>query len=358
MPEEILQVTWKGFNGKMSFVHLSFKGVTTSPWHIGERAYGDYLYTRRDMLWGRGVRGPVLAQLWRTYCYKSNAYERVSFDPNRDCKACRNAEGCPFLNLRGTGEGEFKDKPRLIITNLRFAEKINPGVLVLVSRDDRYLGVVRGKGPIRVEYIPEGTRFELEVILQERGAEFEEDVEKAIEVSLKFFGWGGFCNEGFGRGKMIEKKSRDFEDFERDIILPIAENMKDEREILMKIEPILILKDGKRVFRSIRERGFLEKFIHSINERYWQFYNRNIYVPIKNLSGMAREVRIRYWSRKDRRGGILRGLGNELTIYLKDPREEHLKAIALCRYGIGRLKNMGFGCLVPSVRDSRPSGIR
>ena len=131
----------------MEFVHLLFKGRTTSPWHVGMRRFGDYLYTRTDMLWGRGIRGPVLRQLWRTYCPKSDVHDRAPFRPERDCPSCDMADDCPFNNLRGSpDEGEFKDRPRLIITNLEFEGPQRPEVMALVARDERFLGVAPGRG--------------------------------------------------------------------------------------------------------------------------------------------------------------------------------------------------------------------
>jgi len=302
------------------------------------------------MLWGRGIRGPVLSQLWRTYCYKSERREGIKFNPDYDCPKCGNFSDCPFANLRGTGDGEYKDKPRVIFTNLKFSEEVSPGVLTITTRTDKFLGVAEGKAPVRVEYIPEGAEFLFEVILQGVGKKYEDEVKRAIRVSLEFFGWGGFCNEGFGRGKILEEERMWFKDFEEKIIMPTVEEMQGLKEITMKIEPILILEENKKVLVNILEEGFLKKLRNSINERYWQFFGDNIYVPITKVGGRARRISIRYWSKKDRREGRFTGLGNELKIYFeKTPEEEHLRAIALCRYGIGRFKNMGFGSLIPVV---------
>ncbi|MHC1635070.1 MAG: hypothetical protein ACXQTS_00385, partial [Candidatus Methanospirareceae archaeon] len=65
----------------------------------------------------------------------------------RDCEGCELSVKCPFYNLRGTDEGEYKDKPRFIVTSLRFGDA-NIGRIALISRDDKDLGVVKGKGPV------------------------------------------------------------------------------------------------------------------------------------------------------------------------------------------------------------------
>jgi len=331
-------------------LHLHFRGKTTSPWHVGKRRFGDYLYTRTDMLWGRGIRGPILRQLWRTYCPKSDAMDRVNFVPERDCPTCSMAMDCPFNNLRGTAdEGEFKDKPRLIITNLEFKGDIKPETLALVARDEQYLGVVPGRGPVYVEYIPVGTRFEFEIILMGDGINFSEDVLSAVKVSLRFLGWGGLCNEGFGRGVIEAVTRRGFDEFEADFVIPTTERLKGADTIKLSIVPMLLLdKDGGGFYMNILEdrEGFKNKLIHSVNERFWQFYNQNIYVPIANVWGKARPTVITGWSRKEGRRKRFRGMSGELVLKAERPLSlEEAKAIAVCKYGIGRFKNQGFGSL-------------
>lgn len=337
----------------MSFIHLHFRGVTTSPWHIGKRSYGDYLYTRDDYLWGRGIRGPVLRQLWRTFCPKSDAYDRVKFYPEKDCLICDMAEDCPFWNLRGTGdEGEFKDKPRLIITNLYFnRDTVRKDRVALATLSDQYLGVVEKKAPVFIEYLHEGAKFEFETILMGDGVNFVDHFVSAVKVSLKFLGWGGFCNEGFGRGEITNNERHGFNSFEHKYVEPLAEDMlgKAEKAVTFTISPMLILdKKGGGIYRSIREEGFSEKLCSCINERYWQFHNNHVYVQgkVKEITGRARTVKIYAWSRKTGSKKPFEGIGNELTIHFNGRLEpEEAKALALMKYGIGRFKNQGFGSL-------------
>jgi hypothetical protein len=340
----------------LSFLHLQFKGRTTSPWHIGRRSYRDYLYTREDYLWGRGVRGPILRQLWRTYCPRSDAFDGAAFVAERDCPNCGMAEDCPFWNLRGTDdEGEFKDQPRLIITNLRFdGGSVRKERVVLATVSDRHRGVVEGKAPVYIECLSEGAAFCFEVILMGVGAEFEEELRRAAEVSLRFLGWGGFCNEGFGRGEIEGVRSRGFEAFEHDLIEPLEGYIMEkagEEALAFDVEPMLILdRDAGGTYRSILEEGFHEKLCNCINERYWQFYRDHIHLQlaVKGLSGRARTSRMRAWSRKLGREHFFEGVGGELIMHLQGRlREEEAKALALASYGVGRYKNQGFGTLRP-----------
>ena len=341
----------------MSFLHLHFRGRTTSPWHIGKRIYQDYHYTRDDYLWGRGIRGPVLRQLWRTYCPRSDAVDGADFRPERDCPRCEMAEDCPFWNLRGAdNDGEFKDQPRLIITNLRFRrETVHKDRVVLATLSDNYRGVVRGKAPVYIECIGEGAEFDFEAILMGRGADFEGEFRTAVEVSLRFFGWGGFCNEGFGRGEITDVRRRGFNTFEHDLIDPLAEYVGERSgegaSLRFFVEPMLILdRDGGGVYRSILEEGFYGKFCNCLNERFWQFYRDHIYLQnyISELSGRARTVRMRAWSRKLRREYIFEGVGRELILHFGERLGEgEARALALARYGVGRFKNQGFGALTP-----------
>lgn len=345
MKEEVERGTEEGF------IHLLFRGKTTTSWHVGLKRFGDYLYTRTDILWGRGVRGPLLRQLWRTYCPLSDVRDRTPFVPEKDCPRCSMAADCPFNNLRGSpDEGEFKDRPRLIVTNLEFKDEVTPEVLALVARDERFLGVVPGKGPVYVEYIPPGIRFEFEIVMMGEGARFADDVVRAVEVSLRFMGWGGLCNEGFGRGVVEEAVRRSFGEFERDFVEPVAERLEGGDEARLKIVPMLILdRDGGGYYTSITEdrEGFRRKLTNCINERYWQFYRDNIYVPVADVSGKARPAEISAWSRKEGCRKTFKGLSGELVLHTERPlKAEEAKAIAVCRYGVGRFKNQGFGSLI------------
>ena len=341
----------------MSFLYIRFEGRTTSPWHIGLRRYSDYLYTRDDYLWGRGIRGPVLRQLWRTYCPKSDTYDGVDFYPERDCPKCAMASECPFWNLRGTAdEGEFKDKPRLIITNLYFKrDSVRKDRVALATLSDQYRGVVEEKAPVFIEYICEGAEFEFETILMGEGVKFSDQFTSAVEVSLKFLGWGGFCNEGFGRGNITSIRKYGFSSFEYNIIEPLAKRIMDKveqtRYVAFNISPILVLdKDGGGIYRSILEEGFRDKLCNCINERYWQFYDKHLYIQdkVESLGGRTRTIKIQAWSRKIRDRMPFEGIGNEITIHFSGRIDvEEAKALALARYGIGRYKNQGFGSLKP-----------
>lgn len=313
---------------------------------MGSRQFSDYLYTKKDILWGRGIRGPLLRQLWRTYCPTSDSREKVRFKPETDCAKCSEANNCPFNNLRGAGDGEFKDTPKLIITNLNFRGKVEPEAVVLVTKNDQYLGVVPEKGPVHIGYIPLGAEFEFEILLMGNGVDFADDVVAAVGVSLRFLGWGGFCNEGFGRGEIAQVKKHSFSEFENKYVSPIAEKLGTVERATFEIVPVLLLeRDIGGFYASILENDFKKKFIHSLNERCWQFYKENISVDIKEVSGRARTVGIRGWSRKEGRKKFFKGIGNELTLHFKELGEKERKALALARYGIGKYKNQGFGSL-------------
>lgn len=335
------------------FAHLEFHGRTTSPWHVGRVKYGDYLYSRCDLLWGRGIRGPVLRQLWRAYCPRSDLSEGVDFSPERDCSACRMVEECPFYNLRGTeDEGEFKDRPRLIISNLKFHGDFQLRRIALATISDRFGAVVPGKAPVYIEYIPEGVSFTFEAILMADGVRFRKEFENAVRVSLKFHGWGGFCNEGFGRGEIVNVRLRGFNGFEMECLKQTADSITEKASDLpltFTIEPMLILdKPNGSVYTSISEEGFLEKLSNCINERFWQFYGKHIHIQskLKSLSGRARTVKIYGWSRKFKRQMPFIGIGNEITMSFEGKMdEEEALALALAKYGIGRFKNQGFGSL-------------
>jgi len=332
----------------MRFLNLRFKGITTTPWHIGDRIFGDYRYSRRDYLWGRAVRGAILTYLWRTYCHKSDIREKVRFNPDEDCKNCKDREECPFFNLRGSGEGEFKDTPKLIVTNLKFKNKLRKDRIPLISLDEEYLGV--SKGPVWIEFIPSGAEFEFEIILIGDGVRFKEDVKNAVRSVLTFFGLGGFKNEGFGRGRISDINELNLEEF-RNELLKIGEKIKDEikrnGKITFEIEPILMLEKNKNeYFTSIIEKGFKEKLINCLCERYWQFFKENIYIPIEEVTGASRSVKIRAWSRKYNREIKFEGIAGELTIHISEVSDEQALALALAKYGIGKFKNMGFGSLI------------
>jgi len=331
---------------------MYFKGETTSPWHVRKRKYSDYLYTRDDYLWGRGIRGPVLRQLWRTFCPKSDAHDGVKFDPEKDCLTCINANECPFHNLIGSAdEGEFKDKPNLIVTNLRFTKKVNRQRVALATLNDKHLGVVEEKAPVFIEYLPEETPFEFETIFMAEGAKFAEQFESAVKTSIQFLGWGGFCNEGFGRGTITSVENNGFNDFDHEYIereaRKIMEKTQKKEDLTFTISPILILeKNGAKYYKSILEEGFHEKLCNCINERYWQLYGQKIYVQnvINEISGRTRTLTISGWSRAYRRSMPFLGLGNEITFHCTEETGiEEAKAFTILRYGVGRYKNEGFG---------------
>jgi len=329
---------------------MHFFGQTTSPWYVGKRRYGDYLYTRDDYLWGRGIRGPVLRQLWRTFCPKSDVPEKVPFDAEGDCPSCSVIEDCPFGSLRGSAdEGEFKDKPRLVITNLRFVKNVHKGRVALATLSDQHMGVVEEKAPVFIEYLSEGATFEFEAFLMAEGAKFADMFESAVHVSLRFHGWGGFCNEGFGRGIATCTQKYGFDVFDSECIEPSADGMRGSRNLTFSIRPVLMLeKDGGDIYRSVREEGFLKKLCNCIDERYWQFYSNHVHVHnrVEGVSGRARTIRIPAWSRRFGRQLFFEGVGNELTFHLSDKLGvEEAKALTLARYGVGRYKNQGFGSL-------------
>jgi len=335
----------------MRLVHLIFRGKTTSPWHVGKRRYSNYLYTRTDILWGRGVRGAVLKQLWRTYCPLSDIRDRVEFNPEKDCQKCNSREDCPFNALRGADkEGEFKDTPKIVFTNLYFEGNVKTDKIVITSIDDRYKNVVEKVGPVYVEYIKSGTDFFFEIILTGKSVDFKDDVIRAVKTSLKFFGWGGFCNEGFGRGEIIRVEERDFDKFD-EFMTKLSKAIVDEHrnrcEVKLKIVPLLILEKNGGYYLSTAEEGFKEKFLHSIVERYWQFYKDKKYPRIKDIFGDVRRMKIRGWSRKDGKEQFFEGMHGELTVKFDDLNIEEAKVIAISRYGIGKWKNQGFGCLIP-----------
>lgn len=339
-------------------VHLRYIGGTTSPWHVGRlpqrvatRGFPDLQYTRTDLMWGRGIRGPVLRQLWRSYCPSSDSRDGATFMPERDCPRCSMLEECPFGNLRGSDdEGEWKDKPRLILTNLRFELPANfqPPRLSFTTLDEEWLGTSEERGPYRIEYIPSGTRFEFEAILMADGARFEKEFDDAIRTSLKFLGWGGRCNEGFGRGRIIECERIGYEEFWKKYVSEPAGTMLEKEEVDLRIELLLILdRDGGGYHMSTCEAGFLEKFCNCINERYWQFTGEHIYAQeaIRGIEG-GRPGLLRGWSRKLSREIIFKGLSDRVKLMLGgEVKQQITEAIALARYGIGRYKNQGFGSL-------------
>ena len=47
-----------------------------------------------------------------------------------------------------------------------------------------------------------------------------------------------------------------------------------------------------------------------------------------------------------REGKPFEGVGGEISLHLKEYKEEHLLALSVAKYGIGRFKNMGFGSLI------------
>ena len=341
-----------------SFIHLRYIGETTSPWHIGDTSphsigYGReprFRRTRKDLMWGRGIRGPVLRQLWRTYCPRSDIRDGVDFKPEKNCKWCKMANECPFNNLRGSNdEGEWKDRPRLILTNLKFElpDGLKPRRLYLLALSERNMAAARG-GYV-VECIPSGTRFSFEAILMAEGCRFERAFDQAVRVSLEFFGWGGRCNEGFGKGRILQVERSDFNGFWRRYINSYTRNILWKRELDLQIETLLILdRDSGGFYTNSSESGFMEKLCHCLNERFWQFTGRHVYLQeaVQAISG-GRPAAIRGWSRKLSREMTFRGISGSIKLRLKRKlRPEEAQALALARYGVGRYKNQGFGAMI------------
>lgn len=341
------------------FVHLKYIGKTMAPWHVGRlpqriaaRGFPDLLYTRTDLMWGRGIRGPVLRQLWRSYCSLSEPRDGIDFRPERDCPECRMQEDCPFNNLRGSDdEGEWKDRPRLILTNLKFdlPESFRPPRLTFTTLDEEWLGTSEEKGPYTIEYIPSGLKFTFEAILMADGVRFERELDQAVRVSLRFFGWGGRCNEGFGRGEIIECERRGYDDFWKTYVAREAEKVFEREKLGMKVETLLIIdRDSGGYYTSTCEGGFLEKLCNCINERFWQFTGQHIYVQesVKGVEGGVPGI-LRGWSRRLSREVIFKGIAEGIELHFRGELKESIaEAIALTRYGLGRYKNQGFGCLL------------
>ena len=345
--------------GQMSgFIHLRYVGETTSPWHIGmlhQHVVGgrsiSYMRTRTDLMWGRGIRGPVLRQLWRSYCPHSDLGDGAAFNPERDCIRCRTSSECPFNNLRGSNdEGEWKGRPRLILTNLRLMtpKSLRPRRLSITSLDEENMRSIRA-GCI-IEYIPSGTRFSFEAILMAEGSSFEQDFDRAVRISLEFLGWGGRCNEGFGRGRILEAERNNFESFWRRYVVERAESILDGRELELSIETLLILdRDSGGFYTSSAEPKFREKLCNCINERFWQFTGGRVYLQeaVDAVSG-GRFGIIRGWSRRFSRELFFRGIAGSIKVALRRGlRPEEAQALALTRYGVGRYKNQGLGAMAP-----------
>jgi hypothetical protein len=345
------------------FVYLHYFGETTTPWHVGvmpQRMTGagftDYLYTRTDLLWGRGVRGPILRQLWRTYCPKSDERDAVDFKPETDCPVCTQRGECPFNNLRGSNdEGEWKDKPRMIISNLRLhlSEDIrrSPPRLTFNTLDEEWMGVAEERAPYTIEYIPAGIEFDFEIILMAEGARFRDEVDRAVSISLGFLGWGGRCNEGFGRGRIIREKMErmGFSEFWEKKIKPVAESIMDSEEILVEPETILIVdREGGGFYTSPYEEGFSKKLCNLLYERFWQFtgIQRHIDDALERVRGEAKPTVIRGWSRKLGMRIPFIGVSGQLILNMKKRIGfDEAELLSISRYGIGRYKNQGFGWL-------------
>lgn len=345
------------------FLYIHYIGETTTLWHIGilpqrmvKAGFTDYLYTRTDLLWGRGVRGPILRQLWRTYCPKSDDRDAVDFRPEVYCPSCVEREECPFNNLRGSDdEGEWKDRPRMIISNLRMnvPEDVRrtPPRITFNTLSEEWMGVAEERAPYTIEYIPMGVEFDFEIILMGDGVRFRDDVDRAITISLTFLGWGGKCNEGFGRGRIISEKKEilDFDSFWDRKIKPLAEQIINVDEVSLEPETLLIIdRDTGGFYTSIREEGFSQKFCNLLYERFWQFTNsyRHIGDALENIRGEAKPTLIRGWSRKLGKRISFTGISGRITLKLKKKiNSEEAELIAISRYGIGRYKNQGFGWL-------------
>ncbi len=341
-----------------NFLHLHFYGVTTSPWHLGDRPLGSrwtsILRSRARLLWGRGIRGPMLRQLWRAYCPYSDIREAAVFKPETHCPRCQMAEECPFNNLRGSpNEGEWKDKPRLIISNLRFTQGNGEPLrrMSINTLSDRWRGVVPEKAPITLEYIPARTGFEFEIILMGEGVRFRREVKEAVEVSLRFLGWGGRCNEGFGRGLIKEIKENMWSDFLSRYIDGVAKNILGKKEVCLETETLLLLEKSRgQYFTSVIEEGFQEKLFNCMRERYWQFFGQANDHPaphVERVESRLKPEKIRGWSRKMGREIGFTGLSGTINLILRDPINNELaRMIAVTRYGIGKYKNQGFGTLL------------
>lgn len=345
------------------FVYLHYFGETLTPWHAGilpQRMAGagfmDYLYTRTDLLWGRGVRGPILRQLWRTYCPKSDERDAVNFSPETDCPRCVQKDECPFNNLRGSNdEGEWKDRPRMIVSNLRFhlPEDVrrNPPRLTFNTLDEEWMGVAKERAPYTIEYIPVGVQFDFEVILMAEGVRFRDEVDRAVVISLGFLGWGGRCNEGFGRGRIIREKVEvmGFDEFWERKIKPMAESVMNLERIVMEPETMLIVdRDQGGLYMSPYEEGFSKKFCNLLYERFWQFtgLQRHIDDALERIEGDAKPMVIRGWSRKLGRRISFIGISGQLILKMRRRIGfDEAELLAISRYGIGRYKNQGFGWL-------------
>jgi len=322
------------------FVHLRFKGVTTSPWSIGRRSHSDVIYCQ-NYLWGRAVRGPVLNYLLKVFCPNLPTKKLP-------CDRCSLSKECPFYNLYGADkEGSYKDTPKLIVTSLTFKDANSIFQRIpLISRS--VLSNSVALGPVFIEFIPPGVEFEFEVIFTGEATRFVEQFKEGVRATLALTGWGGQCSRGYGRGKILGVEERDFEDWVSDFIDSPTEHLIGSREVELSIHPIMILlKDNGEPYTSILEDDFRRKLRNSMQERYWQFFKENYHMKsIKTISGPCYFTKVRVWSRKESKELTFGGLAGEMKIEFREPlNQKDARVIGVCRYGVGRYKNQGFGSL-------------
>jgi CRISPR/Cas system endoribonuclease Cas6 (RAMP superfamily) len=224
--------------------------------------------------------------------------------------------------------------------------------MVITSLDEKHRSVMEKVGPVYVEYIKSGAKFSFEILLMGKGLDFKDEVISAVKTSLKFFGWGGMCNEGFGRGVIEEIEENGFnrfDDYINRISEKIIDEVKDRNEVTLKIVPMMLLERYNGGFYlSTLEDGFLEKLRNSMVERYWQFYKDKHYPPINDVFGDVRRIKIRGWSRKEGKDISFIGMGGQITLRFDELQFEGAKVVAVAKYGIGRWKNQGFGGLLSS----------
>jgi len=159
----------------------------------------------------------------------------------------------------------------------------------------------------------------------------------------------GDVTRASGRGRILKVERNDFNNFWRSYIYGYARNILWKKWLDLKIETLLILdRDSRGFYTGSSEPGFVEKLCNCINERFWQFTGRHVYLQevIQAISG-GRPAAIRGWSRKLSREMTFRGISGSIKLRLKRKlRPEEAQALALARYGVGRYKNQGFGAMI------------
>ena len=263
------------------------------------------------------------------------------------CDNCGEGGECPYYNLNGCEkEGDLKDTPKLVVTSLTF-ENFENERLSMVSKD----AITNGTsfGPVNVEHVPTGTRFNFEVILTGFATKFANNVVEAVNGTLTLVGWGGRCSRGYGRGRILKVEKNCLEEWISKYVDKRVNMLEGESVITLNLFPILILETGEgpeRIYTNIVEKEFPLKLSNCINERYWQFLKINHHLRIKSVSGLCGFTRFRSWSRKDARKGSFGGLSGDLTLQFESALGiEDLRTIGISWYGIGRYKNQGFGSL-------------